>query len=230
MKITILYDNNCRPGFKASWGFSCLVETDKNTIIFDTGWDGNILLHNLGLANVQLEKIDGVVLSHAHWDHIGGLNHILPLMRKPKVLLLKSFSQNLKQELRTKTEVLEVKDPQMIVDGVWTTGELGNQIKEQSLVVEIPEMEGEVPGKVLITGCAHPDLKSIIKTAQNVGKGDLKALIGGLHDSRELGMMGKFELLVPCHCTQRKDEIRSKYLNSYEKCAAGDVFKFGEID
>lgn len=230
MKITILYDNNCLPGFKASWGFSCLVETDKNTILFDTGWDGNILLHNLELANVQLEKIDLVVLSHAHWDHIGGLNHILPLMRKPKVLLLKSFSENLKRELRTKTKVLEVEDPQIIVEGVWTTGELGTQIKEQSLVVEIPEGEGKVSGKVLLTGCAHPDLKSIIKTARNVGEGDLKALIGGLHDSRELEMLEEFELLVPCHCTQRKDEIRSRYPDSYEECAAGDVFKFGEIE
>lgn len=76
VKITILYDNNCLPGFKASWGFSCLIETKENSIIFDTGWDGNILLHNLALAQVKLEEIDMVVLSHSHWDHTGGLTHI----------------------------------------------------------------------------------------------------------------------------------------------------------
>ena len=57
VKITILYDNNCLAGFKASWGFSCLIETNENTIIFDTGWDGNVLLHNLELSQVNIEKI-----------------------------------------------------------------------------------------------------------------------------------------------------------------------------
>ncbi|NYB51423.1 MAG: MBL fold metallo-hydrolase [Methanobacteriaceae archaeon] len=222
LKITVLYDNNCHPGFKAGWGFSSLVEFNDSTLLFDTGWDGNVLLHNLQAAEVKVEEIDMVVLSHDHWDHMGGITHILPLMKNPKVILLKSFSKNLKSEIRNRSEILEIEQSQSITDGVWTTGELGKKIKEQSMVVEI----GEGMGKVIITGCAHPDLKSIIKNARNIGEGEVKALIGGLHDSRELDMLDGIDLVVPCHCTQRKDEIRSRFSNSYAECAAGDVFNF----
>jgi len=222
VKITILYDNNCRPGFKASWGFSCLIETKENSIIFDTGWDGNILLHNLGLVQVKLEEIDMVVLSHSHWDHTGGLTHILPLMTDPKVVLLESFSENLKREIGDRAEILEIKNYQQIIDGVWTTGELGDKIKEQSLVVEI----GKGKGNILLTGCAHPDLKSIIQKALKIGDGDLKAIIGGFHDAKELRMLEGIDMVVPCHCTQRMDEIGRMYPDSYGECAAGKVFDF----
>lgn len=222
MKVTILYDNNCLKGFKVGWGFSCLVETSENTIIFDTGWDGNILLHNLRLAGVNIDKVSMVILSHSHWDHIGGLNHLLPLLKEPKVVVLESFSENLKTDLRSKAELIEVKKHQMVSEGVWTTGELGKKIKEQSIIVE----DEEGIGHVLITGCAHPDLKSIIKNARIIVGGDIKAIIGGFHDSDELEMLEGINRIVPCHCTQRKREIERMYPDAYEDCAAGMVFNF----
>ncbi len=222
VKITILYDNNCLAGFKASWGFSCLIETNENTIIFDTGWDGNVLLHNLELSQVNIEKIDLIVLSHSHWDHIGGLTHILPLITNPKVVLLKSFSENMKREIRARAEILEIVNYEKIMKGVWTTGELGDKIKEQALVVEI----GKDKGNILLTGCAHPDLKSIIQMARTISDGDLKAIIGGFHDSEELNMLEGIERVIPCHCTQKMDEIKIIYPDSYLKCAAGQVFNF----
>lgn len=53
MKLKILYDNNSKEKFKKAWGFSCLVETSGEKILFDTGWDGNILLHNMKIAEVN---------------------------------------------------------------------------------------------------------------------------------------------------------------------------------
>lgn len=40
MKLKILYDNEAKPGFEKSWGFSCLVELKDEKLLFDTGWDG----------------------------------------------------------------------------------------------------------------------------------------------------------------------------------------------
>ena len=72
MKITIVYDNNAQEGLKCGWGFSCLIETGTNNILFDTGWDGHLLLENMEKLGIDPQIIDTLVLSHQHWDHIGG--------------------------------------------------------------------------------------------------------------------------------------------------------------
>ena len=51
MKVTIVYDNEALEGFKSGWGFSCYIESNVK-ILFDTGWDGNVLLHNLKKIDV----------------------------------------------------------------------------------------------------------------------------------------------------------------------------------
>jgi len=70
MKITIIYDNETwEEGLKADWGFSCLVEAYDKKILFDTGANGSILLHNMQRLNIDPTIIEEVFISHAH----GGL-------------------------------------------------------------------------------------------------------------------------------------------------------------
>ena len=48
--ITFVYDNNGYDGrLIAAWGFSCLDKRRQETILFDTGGDGGILLSNMEL-------------------------------------------------------------------------------------------------------------------------------------------------------------------------------------
>ena len=78
MKITFVYDNYTSfPNLTAAWGFSCLIEHKKKTILFDTGGDGTILLANMGKSGINPKEIDLIVLSHIHGDHVGGLHSIL---------------------------------------------------------------------------------------------------------------------------------------------------------
>ena len=52
MKIAIIYDNKIAEnikGLKAGWGFSCFIQTKEKNILFDTGWDGDILISNMEL-------------------------------------------------------------------------------------------------------------------------------------------------------------------------------------
>ena len=97
MKLKILYDNKARECFKPAWGFSCLVEADEK-ILFDTGWDGNLLLYNMRRFDINPGDIDKVVISHDHWDHAGGLSYILNEIGNVEVFVLKSFSMRLKRE------------------------------------------------------------------------------------------------------------------------------------
>jgi 7,8-dihydropterin-6-yl-methyl-4-(beta-D-ribofuranosyl)aminobenzene 5'-phosphate synthase len=58
-------------------GFACLVQTPAGTWLFDTG-SGATLLPNLAALGYDAQEIAGVILSHGHYDHCGGL---LPLLK-----------------------------------------------------------------------------------------------------------------------------------------------------
>jgi len=213
MNITILYDNEAKEGFKAGWGFSCLIETPQNKVLFDTGWDGNILMHNMEIAGIKPEEIDKIVLSHSHWDHIGGINHILKYNKKTEVYVLKSFSKNLKNEIKRHSQLIETFYPQIICENVCTTGELGHKTKEQSLVIKTKK------GNVIVTGCAHPGIDNIIKKSKEFG--DIYAIIGGFHDSENLKVLKGIPVVVPCHCTQKTETIKKMFPESSKDCEVG---------
>ena len=59
-------------------GFACLVKTSDGSWLFDTG-SGSTLLANMTALGHDAHKVDGVILSHGHYDHCGGL---LPLLKK----------------------------------------------------------------------------------------------------------------------------------------------------
>jgi 7,8-dihydropterin-6-yl-methyl-4-(beta-D-ribofuranosyl)aminobenzene 5'-phosphate synthase len=59
-----------------AWGFSALVEFGGKRILFDTGGNAEILEHNVKALGVDLSKLDFVVISHRHGDHISGLNYL----------------------------------------------------------------------------------------------------------------------------------------------------------
>ncbi len=210
VEFFVVYDNDAIGEFIASWGFSCYVKA-KARILFDTGWDGNILLHNLSLAGV--EDFDYIFLSHQHWDHIGGLNHVID--RTSYVVVPKSFSENLKREISRKSELIEVRDLNEIDKGIFTTGELGTLIKEQSLLVDVGK------GFIVVTGCSHPGLNVILKRAEGVGS--VYGVIGGFHGFSKVELLKNYKLVIPCHCTQYKDEIL-KFKNA-KKCYAGCSFR-----
>ena len=77
VKITTLIENTSgAPFIRGEWGQSLLVETDANTILFDTG-ASDLIIGNAARLRVDLSKIDKIVLSHGHYDHTGGLQAIL---------------------------------------------------------------------------------------------------------------------------------------------------------
>lgn len=74
--ITILVDNQAGPGLTTEHGFSLWIEGDGRHILFDTG-QGPALPMNARTLGVDLRQTDMVVLSHGHYDHTGGIPHVL---------------------------------------------------------------------------------------------------------------------------------------------------------
>lgn len=91
MKITTLIENNSSSqNLIAEHGLSLYIETEHRKILFDTG-KTNLLLHNAQQLNIPIKNIDTVVISHAHYDHIGGLIPFLEQNNKATVFLKKNI-------------------------------------------------------------------------------------------------------------------------------------------
>lgn len=109
-RLTVIYDNITNQDFAGSWGFAVFVETDREYLLFDTGLDGPLLLKHMEKLNIDPKYITKLVLSHQHWDHIGGLPDILQANPGLKVYVPASFSKNLKTELEKRATLVAVKE------------------------------------------------------------------------------------------------------------------------
>jgi len=210
MKVMIIYDNtSSRPDLQADWGFSALIQVKERNILFDTGANGHILLSNMEKLKINIKEIEDVFISHPHWDHTGGLSSFLQLNNNVKLWIPSYFP-----EAKNAREVIEVKNPTKLYEGIYSTGELDGI--EQSLCIETKK------GIVIIAGCSHPRMEHILKTASQFGK--VYSIIGGLHASKPESLKN-LSLICPTHCTQYKSKIKSLYPEKYIEGGAGKIIE-----
>jgi len=210
MKVTLVYDNTAyKKDLLPDWGFSCYLEIENTPrILFDTGASGTTLLHNIKKLGIDPAVIDIIVVSHAHWDHTGGLPELLKVNRSASLYLPASFRPPLPGR-----RVVEVTKAVEITGNVFSTGELMGI--EQSLVVKTDI------GVVVIAGCSHPGVGRILEAASSYGK--VSTLIGGLHGFREFDLLKDLHSVCACHCTQYQSEIRKLYPDKWLDGGAGKV-------
>lgn len=211
MKITIIYDNTAfRKDLQADWGFSALVDVEHAPrILFDTGGNGKILLSNMEKLGIDPSSIDEIFISHAHFDHTGGLSDLLNRNKKAKMYVPPSF-HGFKGR-----DVITITRPTRIHENIFSTGQLEGI--EQSLGVETDK------GIVIIVGCSHPSMGIILDTARQFGK--IHGIIGGLHGFSDFGLFRDLEFLCPVHCTQHKAELKRLYPEKYIAGGAGKVIE-----
>jgi 7,8-dihydropterin-6-yl-methyl-4-(beta-D-ribofuranosyl)aminobenzene 5'-phosphate synthase len=237
MKITVIYDNNSyKAGLEPAWGFSCFIEGTEKTILFDAGNNPFLLLRNINRLKINPGDIDLIFLSHMHWDHTGGLYGILENDPAVNVFLLESFSKRYKEDIKKfGTKIVESQKPVSICKDVFSTGELGESIKEQSLIVHTNR------GSVLITGCAHPGIVTIIKKAKDIIKDEILLVIGGFHLEAEnktkmdkiISNIKKLGVLyvAPCHCTGENANkmFQREYGEHFIHAGAGKVININDL-
>jgi 7,8-dihydropterin-6-yl-methyl-4-(beta-D-ribofuranosyl)aminobenzene 5'-phosphate synthase len=199
MRVTIIYDNE-----------SCLVEAHEKRILFDTGTDGELLLSNMKVLGISPASIDELFLSHAHFDHIGGLSTFLKENERVRI-----YAPVTIRGIRPAGEVIYVEKPIKIDRHFYSTGLLGGI--EQSLLIE------DKVGLVVVVGCSHPGVGAILSKADEVGTPH--TLIGGLHDYDEYQLLERLQLVCPTHCTRHIAEIRSRYPDKYTRGGVGEVIE-----
>jgi 7,8-dihydropterin-6-yl-methyl-4-(beta-D-ribofuranosyl)aminobenzene 5'-phosphate synthase len=211
LRLTVTFNNVVgRParaaGLKTAWGFSCLVETPQRSVLFDTGSDGPTLLSNLHRLGLPPESIDAVFISHLHRDHTGGLGDLLSRRAGLTVYLPASAPARFRKTLADQgAQTVPIAGPQALGDGMYSTGEIGTYVAEQAMLIDTPR------GLIVITGCAHPGVDTVVEQAvRQLGK-PVRLLMGGFHlmdrsPDQVRAVIARLQRLgveevAPSHCT-----------------------------
>jgi len=230
VKLTILYDNYiCKKGTEADWGFACLIEGPEKTVLFDTGTRPDLLKRNCDKLNVDLNDVDIIVLSHEHGDHTGGLDAILEMNPDVTLYFPVSFSDNFGEAAK---KAVRVKKPVKLPDNILLTGEMGTSIREQSLILETAE------GVIVVTGCSHQGVVSIVERAMKLTEKPVEMIFGGFHlmqhsESAVDAIIKSFQKLGvnrvgATHCTgdRQIDQFRKAFDKAYVGMGVGKVLEF----
>jgi 7,8-dihydropterin-6-yl-methyl-4-(beta-D-ribofuranosyl)aminobenzene 5'-phosphate synthase len=219
LTLITVYDNNqYNPELKTGWGFSCLVRFKGKNILFDTGADSSTLLANMEKLAIQPEEVEMIILSHIHGDHVNGLWGILEKNGEIEIYLPASFPNSFREKIKSfGVSFQEIKEGVQIIKGVYSTGELGNSVKEQALVIKTEK------GLVILTGCAHPGVVNLAKKAKEIVGERIYLVLGGFHlsgspDSKIKEIIADLKNLevkkvAPCHCSG--DHARHLFKESF---------------
>lgn len=210
-KITVLYDAFGQvKGLQKDWGYSALVEFGGQRILFDTGDNPDILAANAKALKVDLSRLDFVVISHRHGDHMGGMEYLLKLNPHVRIYAPKEnfgvFGASLPSTFYRKDERLpshmryyDGRPPETMVFGsAWPRAnfELIDQTKEIAPGITLIALVSDKPttlelkeltlairtpdGLVLVVGCSHPGLDKIIEAARAIDP-HIHLIAGGFH-------------------------------------------------
>ena len=197
-------------GLTRDWGFAALVQYGGKRILFDTGNNADVFARNVRALGIDLRRLDLVVVSHRHGDHTAGLNYLLRINPRVKIYApresfgafgaalpgtfyrretslpdsMRYFEASAPAELTFGTpwpeahfiwvdSLTEVAPGVAIVSTISKTpGTL--ELHELSLAIRTPK------GLVLLVGCSHPGIETILEATRAWGD-HVHLIFGGLH-------------------------------------------------
>ncbi len=210
-RITVLYDAFGKPSvLQKDWGYAALVEYGGKRILFDTGNNPDTLAHNAQAKDIDLSKLDFVVMSHRHGDHMGGLTYVLKMNPGVKIYApkegfgvyggdLSSAFYRKDGSLPAEQRYYEGAPPEILRFGSAWPGanfqlidkntEIAPDIHLITLVsdkpgtLELRELSLAIntpDGMVIIVGCSHPGIDKIVAAAATINP-RVHLIAGGFH-------------------------------------------------
>jgi 7,8-dihydropterin-6-yl-methyl-4-(beta-D-ribofuranosyl)aminobenzene 5'-phosphate synthase len=210
-QITVVYDAfGQNSAMQKDWGYAALVEYGGKRILFDTGNNPDILFQNAKAKNIDLSKLDFVVMSHRHGDHMGGLAYILKVNPKVTIYAPKEgfgvYGADLPSGFYRKDPSLPLEQryyngapPEVMRFGAAWPGanfqlvdkniEIAPNIHLITLVSDKPgtlelrelSLAFNTPdGMVIVVGCSHPGIDKIVQSA-GVINARIHFIVGGFH-------------------------------------------------
>jgi len=210
-QITVLYDAfGQASGMRQDWGYAAFVEYGGKRILFDTGNNPVILAQNAKAKGIDFSKLDFVVMSHRHGDHMGGLTYLLSVNPKVTIYAPKEgfgvYGADLPGSFYRKDPSLPPEQryyngaaPEVMRFGsAWPNAsfqlvdkntEIAPNIHLVTLVsdkpgtLELRELSLVIntsEGLVIVVGCAHPGIDKIVESATAINS-RIHFIAGGFH-------------------------------------------------
>ena len=142
IRVTTLVENAVgRPDLLAEHGLAFWVQDGAESLLFDTS-RGEVLAGNARRLGIRLDPVGAVVLSHGHYDHTGGLRHVLRPGGRTKVFahadaLLPKYARNTdgtarsvgiplpdEAAVRDHAEFVTCDEPLQAMPGLFVTGQI----------------------------------------------------------------------------------------------------------
>ena len=210
-QITVLYDAFGKTAdMQMDWGYSALIEYAGKRILFDTGNNPDILAQNAKAKGIDLAKLDFVVMSHRHGDHMGGLTYLLKVNPSVKIYAPKEgfgvYGADLPSSFYRKDPSLSpehryydgVPPEVMRFGSAWPGANFQLVDKETEILpdihlialvsdkpgtLELRELSLAIntpEGMAIIVGCSHPGIDKIVAAAAAINP-HIHFIAGGFH-------------------------------------------------
>src|SRR2546425_2781683 len=210
-QITVLYDAFGKAfGVEKGWGYGALNEEGGKRILFDTGNNSDLLAQNVKAKSIDLSKLDFVVMSHRHGDHMGGMVYLLSVNPKVKIYAPKEgfgvYGADLPSTFYRKDATLPPEQryydgapPAVMRFGAAWPGanfqlidknteivpgvHLISLVSDKPGTLELRELSLAInapDGTVIVVGCSHPGIDKIVETAIAINP-RIHFVVGGFH-------------------------------------------------
>jgi len=208
--VTLVENTSLSRKYHSKHGLCLYIETEKHKILFDLGQD-NLFIQNAKKMNIDITKIDTVIISHGHKDHGGALKEFLTINPNAKIYIKKeafephyikffclSISVGLDIELQNEKRIILVESDMRIDEELFLFSNVKQekfQLKSNRLLYR--KNQGHlvlddfcheqnliinIDGKyTLISGCSHARIVNILNKAEKLVSQDIKTVVGGFH-------------------------------------------------
>lgn len=281
--LTNVYDafGKQAPGLEYDFGFSTVIDYKGTMILFDSGTDARVFGRNLKTLGIDLRKIDIAIVSHGHYDHIGGFDALLSVNPKVKIYAPNDFfslgapvkfpfretepdaAKTLPTDMQYfggekaiegmttvptgrfwKSDVEYLTVTREVVPGVTivptTSSLMGTFVKyppfeEHPQFIGMPELSLSLAtekGAIVISGCSHSTIETIVQEAKKASNGKVYLVVGGFHlipykreyiEALANRMKTEYgiEMVAPAHCTGQLG------FAVFQKAFGGNYRRFG---
>ena len=196
-----------------SKGNCTYLESGSTRILIDVGINYNFLKNSLDEENIDINSIDGIIISHVHKDHVGGLSSVIKKV-STNVFIKEELEKELKKII-PKENIIIVDDTFDINDFKITTFNTSHDVPNSGYI-----LEDDTSSFVYITDTGYINRKYIDITSNK----DVY-MVEFNHDEKMV-MEGPYPYILKERVLGDKGHLSNRASTNYLTKVVGDKTKY----